>query len=125
MKALLLDLTHHLKALGEWMKKHCNYNAMPDLSMQIDDFSTDWWQWWKNLQPEWRGDGPDFSHDIPEDVSWAEICKGGPNSFFIILLSIVWWGVAVQDQSSGIQGNWYDAYEDVSWVLNGMIDLLE
>jgi hypothetical protein len=107
------------------MKKHRDYDAMPDLSMQIDDFSTDWWQWWEILQPEWRGDGPDFSRDIPEDASWTEICKGGPNGFFIILLSIAWWGVAVQDQSSGIQGDWYDAYEDVSWVLDSMIDLLE
>jgi hypothetical protein len=52
--------------------------------MQIDEFSTDWWQWWKILQPEWRGDGLDFLHDILEDMSWAEIRKGGPNGFFII-----------------------------------------
>src|ERR1700733_852042 len=108
-----------LKALGKWMKKHHNYNATPDLSMQIDDFSTDWWHWWEIHQPEWRSNRLDFLHDILEDASWAEICEGGPNSFFIILLLIVWWGVAVQDQSSRIQGNWYDAYEDVSWVLNG------
>ena len=77
------------------------------------------------LQPEWRGDGPNFSRDIPGDASWDEICKGGPNGFFIILLLITWWGAAVQDQNSRIQGDWYDAYEDVSWVLNGMIGLLE
>jgi hypothetical protein len=75
---LLLDSTHRPKALGEWMKKHRDYDTMPDLSMQIDDFSTDWWQWWEILRPEWRGDGLDFSCNIPEGASWAEICKGGP-----------------------------------------------
>ena len=77
------------------------------------------------LQPEWRGDGLYFSHDISGDASWSEIRKGGQNGFFIILLLITWWGAAVQDQNSGIQGDWHDAYEDVSWVLNGMIGLLE
>jgi hypothetical protein len=56
----------------------------------------------------WRGDGLDFLHDILGDASWAKICKGGPNGFFIILLLIAWWGAAVQDKNSRIQGNWYD-----------------
>ena len=103
------------------MKKHRDYDIMPDLLMDIDDFATDWWQWWEILQPDWRGDGLDFLRDIPEGASWAEIRKGGPNSFFIILLSIVWWGVAVQDQNSGIQNDWFDAYEDVNWVLDSIV----
>ena len=64
------------------MKKHRDYDAMPDLSMQIDNFSTDWWQWWEVLQPEWRGDGLYFSHDILGGVSWAKIHKGGSNGCF-------------------------------------------
>ena len=67
------------------------------------------------------GNGPDFSFDTPEGASWAKNHKGGPNSFFIILLSTTWWSVPVQDENSGIQNDWFDAYENVNWVFDSIV----
>ena len=92
------------------------------MTNEINDFSCTWWQWWEHLQPEWRDEGPDLSLELPESTDWTVVRKGHPNVFFIILLSISWWGYAIHDQSDELIEDWIAAYQDVDWVLDRLLN---
>jgi hypothetical protein len=109
-----------------WLKSGRKLHAMPDITQTVDDFGTAWLKWWNHLQPEWRGEWPNFSYEAPEDGQWQELQKGGPNGFFIILLSYCWWGAhALTAQGEAINPAhkiWTEAFNDLEWVLNEIIE---
>lgn len=104
-----------------WLKNGRKFHAMPVLANPVEAFGKAWPKWWAHLQPAWRGEGPAFSTDTPEECDWTELMKGGPNGFFLILLSYGWWGVgAVDADSNEIQpafDEWKSAFQDLDWVL--------
>ena len=67
--------------------------------------------------------------DIPTDDAWTELQKGGPNGFFLILLSYCWWGAYAIDASyheiQPAYSTWMDMLPDIEWVLVKMVDGLE
>jgi hypothetical protein len=129
-KAVLIDKTKRLEELNTWLKNGRKMNLVPDISDNVATFGDAWMQWWSSLQPEWRGDGPNFSHDIPKSGGgWQELRKGGQNGFYLILLSFCWWpkGV-VTSAGKPIQPHysmWLDMFRDVKWALQQMVSELE
>jgi hypothetical protein len=105
---------------------------MPPLTNTVEDFGTAWVKWWSKLQPVWRGPGPVFSTDtadIPEDNPWPELEKGGPNGFFLVLLSYGWWGAAATDATGKeiepTYSEWKNQFTDIEWALENMVDHLD
>jgi hypothetical protein len=119
-KSVLLDKAERPEEIDHWLKNGRKFNAMP---MVNDEFGAAWMKWWLHLQPEWRGSGPNLSKsDIPEDGSWTELQKGGPNGFFLLILSYCWWGVnALNCEDKQDHVYWEEIYDDIEWVLQNMV----
>ena len=45
--------------------------------------------------------------------------KGGPNGIFILLLSLLWWGQAVESPDDNVA--WLEFYIDLDWVMGQLI----
>ncbi len=118
-KSVLLDKAKRPDEVDHWLKHGRKFNAMP---MVNGEFGAAWMGWWLHLQPEWRGSGPNLSKDIPEHGSWTELQKGGPNGFFLLILSYCWWGIsAINGEDKQEHALWEDTYDDIEWVLQKMI----
>ena len=84
----------------------------------VAHYATTWKKWWTSLQLESRC--KPGTNKLPRDVNameqWEELCKGGLNGFFMVVVSLVWWKAAIKN---ALQGKIYrDTLEDVSWVLD-------
>ena len=125
-KTVIIDKTNRPEEINIWLKYGRKLNGMPDLSPSVSEFSAAWKKWWSHLQPEWRGTGPEFSTDIRGFGTWHELQKGGQNGFYLVLLSYCWWGAAASDEhGNGIEptySEWLDAFLDIAWVLDKMIE---
>lgn len=75
-----------------------------------------WRLWWRSLQPDWRANGTwPPSRDVPDDEDWEDLCKGGINGLFLIVMCLSWWGpVAVSNKD---RADFDAAKEDVLWVF--------
>ena len=95
--------------IATWMK-----NGRPWKDVEIDDeevFGQQWWAWWLSLQPASRQ-----RNDKPSsDMDWSKLQKPGRNGFQLIMLALVWWGVA-----SNRDGEWLSVVADVKDVLQCM-----
>ncbi|KIY61803.1 hypothetical protein CYLTODRAFT_328173, partial [Cylindrobasidium torrendii FP15055 ss-10] len=88
------------------------------------------WQWWRWLQPEWRGVTVDkkngdpnsepldsSSRDVlPDDATWQGLDASGVNGFMNVMLYLYFWGRQVKLENKG-RKQWLDAIDDVQWVL--------
>ena|ERR1700733_11372073 len=118
-KSVLLDKAKRPEEIDHWLKSGRKFNAMP---MVNDEFGAAWMRWWFHLQPEWRGSGPNLSRDIPGDGTWTELQKGGPNGFFLLILSYCWWGVNALNREDKLEhAHWEETYNDIEWVLQKMV----
>lgn len=128
-KSLFLDKAERPEEIDIWLKNGRKFNAMPNLTNSSSVFGAAWVKWWAHLQPEWRGKGPVFNCEVPEDATWTELQKGGPNGFFLILLSYCWWGSAVLDDEGNeiepFYSEWVKSLTDIEWVLVTMVETLE
>ena len=128
-KAVLIDKSQRPEEVNSWLKYGRKYHAMPSVDGTVDKFGDTWMKWWAHLQPEWRGGNDGFSTDAPDDADWTELQKGGANGFFLILMSVCWWGAAVLDDNGEeiepAYSKWLKAIEDVQWVLESMVEGLE
>jgi hypothetical protein len=129
---VLIDKTKRPEEIDTWLKHGRKFHAMPLLANTADTFGMAWVEWWAHLQPEWRGEGPDFCTDvaaIPEDAPWPELQKGGPNGFFLVLLSYCWWGAAALDPDGNeiepTYSEWIEFFPDIQWVLEQMVNGLD
>jgi hypothetical protein len=92
--------------IGEWMK----HGRQQDINIRdTDDFQQRWWDWWLSLQPKSRV----CASTAPSSkMNWSGLQKHGKNGFFLIMVSLMWWGKA-SNQST----EWVCAVEDVVAVL--------
>lgn len=105
---------------------------MPDVTHYVNSFATSWEGWYTHLQPDWRietladddADGMSLTRDPPEDAvisDWPELKKGSQNGFFLLLLSLGWWGLGASDQGEDALGRWGYAFDDLRWVLEFLV----
>jgi len=99
------------------MKGGRKYDAMPEVS--IGTFAPTWTEWWVRLQPEWRGETFPLSTEAPEVSDWSELRKGGPNGIFVVLLSLGWWGMAMESDEE--LTSWGDVFMGFRWVLEQLL----
>ena len=102
---------------------------MPDVTHFVDSFAMSWEAWYTQLQPDWcietitdDDDTPGMSltWDPPEDailLDWREIKKGSQNGFFLLLLTLGWWGLGASSQGKDVLWWWAYALGDLRWVL--------
>lgn len=123
----MLDIMKRPAEVHKWQKEGRKIDGMPDVTDDIDEFSRAWFCWWKSLQPRWRIDGNgDLTeeYDVPEGCDWAGVQKGGPNGFYMLLLTLGWWGIATEDRGQEAREYWGKAFFDIDWVLHQMLSRL-
>ena len=100
--------------------------TQPKIS-NLANFEKNWWKWWKGLQPPWRAvfkvEGSlDCTHHpvLTGDRDWSAINKHGRNTFFSIMATLFWWGIASSKPPTE-DSSWLAAIEEVVWVLDGLL----
>lgn len=93
-------------------------------SFKPAEFAVSWRLWWQNLQPDWQANGTwPLSHETPDDEDWGDLCKGGINGLFLIMMCLSWWGpIAVSKKD---HADFYAAKEDVFWVFEQVARYLQ
>lgn len=102
------------------MKRHRKYGNIPQL--KLERFVPSWKSWWGDLQPKWRGAWP-HRRQVPPGETWAGCRRGGKNGFFIVLISLAWWSVAVETGTWQEKAAFADALEDVRWVASQLVNV--
>ena len=90
-------MVHRPEEIGTWFQYGRRWDKQPLISSdQIVGYTKEWWNWWCGLQPSFRGRNPQsLSCEVMEDCNWDSLMKGGQNGFFVILLALYWWYLAV------------------------------
>jgi len=94
--------------------------------LKINTYVGSWHAWWVRLQPEWRQQDKSWpmSQIVDDDHDWSILLQSGPNGFFIIMLTLMWWGLAVKNGSSADQMQEFElAVKDVGWVLSQILKI--
>ena len=93
--------------------------VFPDIA-NIRLFAKEWVMWWVSLQPKSRC-GRELLR-VDEEEKWDDLCKGGPNGFFTLVVSLGWWVAANDDEGKELLD---EMVSDVSWVLKQIIKMLD
>ncbi|KAJ3754662.1 hypothetical protein EV360DRAFT_51186, partial [Lentinula raphanica] len=125
-------LSHHKRPneLSEWIKKQKRTAPGPVLATvdSVSDFAESFWSWWNFLQPGWREPG---SFNRPDPVRnfgdvWLSLDKPGNNGWVLLLVSLKWWWQSLKalDSSAvkGMKEDWFAAVDDVTSMLNGLVE---
>jgi hypothetical protein len=113
-----LDCTGRPEVVAAWFKNGRKLKNIPAIE-NIDGYVGAWITWWTSLQPSWRG--LNLARKKPmEHESWEQICKGGNNGFFIIMITLAWWKV-----HGGASDQFQEMLEDVMWVCEQMMESME
>lgn len=92
------------KEIGVWMRSRRTWINVP--ITDNDAFEQAWWSWWYALQPEARklGTGSDaYQHmSAPAaEMDWKGLKKTGKNGLPLVMISLAWWGQALNEVLSG------------------------
>ncbi|KAJ7469883.1 hypothetical protein B0H11DRAFT_1731310 [Mycena galericulata] len=113
-------------AVEAWIKGgRGRSKKVPELSVPVERYATDWQQWWDSLQPAWRVKDSQGRWALGDDAGgygadWASLEFPGVNGCLSIVASLYFWGRAVRNDSQNARSQWEAAVEDVAWMLEGM-----
>lgn len=104
---------------------------MPDVTHFVCSFGNGWEVWYAGLQPKWcvlTNDSSTtitLSKDPPNDavlLDWSEIKKGSQNGFFLLILTLGWWGVGASNQGPNELERWAATLDELKWVLEFLLN---
>jgi hypothetical protein len=76
-----------------WQKAHQPWKDQILHNKTIDQFSAEWWAWWKLLQLVTHTSGTEGELLQPTaKMNGDSLHKPGRNGFLLIMLSLIWWG---------------------------------
>lgn len=111
-----------------WLKRGRKANVVPTIE-NPKEFAIAWQGWWEAMQPDWRrNDDKDLTRTAPHDKTdsaWSDskLLRSGPVGFRLIIMALAWWGqvVNLEVQDKGEARKFFEAVEDVQWVLNQVL----
>lgn len=98
--------------MGDWVSRARNHTPVIG---NVQDFGAEFWAWWIDINPAWRGDMRPLSRTAA-DMSWASMDYKGQNGFLNVLMVLKWWRDAIDIPSP----DWEEAVAEVTWVLQQM-----
>ncbi|KAJ7838440.1 hypothetical protein B0H13DRAFT_1643265 [Mycena leptocephala] len=103
------------KQVQGWIARARTGGPNPAL-IDVFAFASQWWTWWKALNPEWRRDGAVNGERLARsgEGEWGPIVQTGPNGFLNVLICLRWWRDVI---NAGEMGAWEEALNDIKWVL--------
>ncbi|KIM78650.1 hypothetical protein PILCRDRAFT_11106 [Piloderma croceum F 1598] len=99
--------------ISYWQKNHQSWKDQGLHKKSLAVFETEWWCWWKLLQPESRGANHAEYMNVPTvNMDWAKLCAPGQNGFLLVMVSLAWWGTLC-----GHSNGWQLAMTDATVAL--------
>ncbi|OBZ73056.1 hypothetical protein A0H81_06612 [Grifola frondosa] len=111
-----------------WINRGRKYvpTGLPTIKT-VGQYAATWKKWWMALQPPMHvGDTLQFwppRRNEPNNASeWDGLMRGGPNGFFVIVVSLAWWIDAAKNDTTQTQLV-AEVILDVEWVLNRLCEV--
>lgn len=104
-----LGTTGRPACVGGWISRARSPKYRPGIK-DLSRFETEFWNWWKGLQPAWRKDLQRKGGD------WTALHKPGVNGLASVLAALFYWGMELGAHRESSPG-WSRAIDDVTWVL--------
>ncbi|KAJ7025313.1 hypothetical protein C8F04DRAFT_1191583 [Mycena alexandri] len=121
-----LPAEHRPKEVSAWIKGGRDRATMPVVN-NVGKYVQEWDRWWGGLQPKWRRRDRDGNLMAGGEVgygdNWGVLCRAGPNGCLSVVASLYLWGTG-QKQTPELQERWRGAVQDVTWMLEGLIESL-
>ena len=87
-----------------------------------DVFGGRWIKWWLDIQLEGQHkDDIELLTNKANHVDWRTLCKHGGNGVFLVLLTLLWWGLMLKNKGV-VSAKWVVAVKNLIWVLSDMVD---
>jgi hypothetical protein len=105
----------HPSYVQEWIQISRNVRFVPK-HMSAEQYKTSWWKWWSSEQPAWRlrSKSGELCQGGTGDASSTRRC--GQNGLIEFVMTLGWWGMAVDVSAKGKQVDWLKAVAEVCWV---------
>ncbi|KAF8209182.1 hypothetical protein K438DRAFT_259255 [Mycena galopus ATCC 62051] len=82
-----------------------------------------WWKWWNGLQPTDRTMLENGGLSRCEEADWSAMAAmHGKNGVLQVMATLGWWGEVVHKQSAEDKGDWLAVVNDVTWVLEQILE---
>ncbi|KAJ7585738.1 hypothetical protein C8J56DRAFT_788108 [Mycena floridula] len=85
----------------------------------LDDFGHCWWDWWLEINLEWRIKGANGRLLMEGSGSWDDMIVPGPNGLLSPLACLVWWYLSGVNME--LNADWLAAVAEVDWVLQKLL----
>ncbi|KAJ7061120.1 hypothetical protein C8F01DRAFT_987534, partial [Mycena amicta] len=110
------------KQVQQWIR--ATRIANPAMTKLHKRYETEFWTWWKVLQPAWRKartDWPEMAalQSGGDGQDWGNLEVPGKNGLVSVVAGLYWWG---QDglEASSFSAGWTSAVKDITWALEKM-----
>lgn len=105
-----------------WIKRHKQASSVP--KVKVAEFATEWYGWWRAMQPAWRrvDEEQSLSRNIPSTEEWDTLARGGSNGLFLVVMALSWWLQGFT--STEPTDEFWSAVSDVVWVLEAITNVL-
>ncbi|KAJ3817804.1 hypothetical protein F5880DRAFT_1492359, partial [Lentinula raphanica] len=121
--------THGRPAVIAWWFRNRKpvYRSPPaDIFGTVDDFASQWWTWWSDINPTWRQRHFEtgrviLAPDSDDQGEWKELLRPGQCGMFSVLMTLFWWNQHLSSPSS----EWTAALQDVTWVFEELVQHTE
>jgi hypothetical protein len=102
-----------------WFKRGRKVHKLP---MLLEGYAAGWKKWWVGMQPKVRisSEWPP-SRVVSDDTTWDVLRRVGPTGFFIVMMTLSWWGKAVTGIEGGVKDDFQVVVDEVNWVLEKII----
>lgn len=87
-------------------------------------YGSEWWTWWRSLQPDWRLSGADATRclqPVAPRGHWGDLVVPGANGMLGVAATVYWWGCAVREMGTAEREAWEEALKDVQYALRGLL----
>lgn len=105
-----------------WLKRGRKVDKLPVL---LEGYGERWKKWWIGIQPKVRitSEWPPSREVSDDTTTWDVLRRVGPTGFFIVMMTLSWWGKAVTgvEGSVGDDSGFQVAVEEVNWVVEKML----
>jgi hypothetical protein len=112
---LRLETTGRPNVVAPWLKSGRKYDTPPNIPDHAK-YATAWWTWWITHQPKWH-EAQKLLRDTHKGEEWSQLCRGGSNGIFMLILSLSWWLGVIGELSNDI----LKAIRDVLWVFDQLL----
>ncbi|KAJ7631950.1 hypothetical protein DFH06DRAFT_1004635 [Mycena polygramma] len=104
--------------VAQWIK-HGRSITRPTEVEDHDMLVEKWWEWWSDVNPDWREkDGQGRPVIGEQSGDWGTLVHPGANGILTALLLLVWWR---EGETGAPTELWLAAVRDVGWVLTGLL----